>query len=130
MQTLKVLGEGVTLIEDASFTQLIDLFRQARMIVSVDTGLGHLAAACATPVIGLFGPTDARLTGFTGAAAKNLSADFDCAPCMNRICKYAGAGQGVEPACFSTLPVERVWREIEAIEVRERGSANEAGLVP
>lgn len=54
-------------------------------LVCGDTGVGHLAAALGTPVVALFGPTDARLTAPRGPAAA-LSRPTPCAPCFYRVC--------------------------------------------
>ena len=45
------------------FAQLADLLRRAALFVGPDTATTHLAAACATPSVALFGPTDPRLWG-------------------------------------------------------------------
>lgn len=45
-------------------------------VVSVDTGLGHLAAALAVPAVALYGPTDPHLVGTWGLHQRHLSA-FD-----------------------------------------------------
>jgi heptosyltransferase-3 len=45
------------------FAQTADLLRHAALYVGPDTATTHLAAACATPTVALFGPTDPRLWG-------------------------------------------------------------------
>ena len=45
------------------FAQTADLLRRAALFVGPDTATTHLAAACATPTVALFGPTDPRLWG-------------------------------------------------------------------
>lgn len=45
------------------FAQTADLLRGAALFVGPDTATTHLAAACATPTLALFGPTDPRLWG-------------------------------------------------------------------
>jgi heptosyltransferase-1 len=50
-----------------SLDELASLMTHARSVIGVDTGLTHLAAALDVPAIGLFGPTDPRLTGVYGA---------------------------------------------------------------
>lgn len=44
-------------------TDLFDVARRARVIVSGDTGPLHVAGAVGTPVVGLFGPTSAARNG-------------------------------------------------------------------
>ena len=50
-------GAGLSIAETAA------LARDARLVVSVDTGIMHLAAALGAPVVALHGPTSARRWG-------------------------------------------------------------------
>lgn len=80
----------------------------AAAVVSVDTGLGHLAAAFGVPTLGLYGPTDPRLTGLFGARVLELSAHRTCAPCEAGRCRIApGTKEG--PPCMSDHQAEAVW---------------------
>lgn len=56
--------------------ELFQLFARSSLVIGVDTGLVHLAAASGAPVIALFGASDPVLTGVIGgsAAAVNLGA--------------------------------------------------------
>jgi heptosyltransferase-3 len=45
------------------FAQTADLLRRAALFVGPDTATTHLAAACDTPSVAIFGPTDPRLWG-------------------------------------------------------------------
>ncbi len=45
------------------FAETADLLRGAALYVGPDTATSHLAAACGTPAVVLFGPTDPRLWG-------------------------------------------------------------------
>jgi heptosyltransferase-1 len=59
--------------------ELARLFRGARAVAGVDTGLVHLAAALGAPTVGIYGASDPGRTGLYGAArAVNVGAD--CAP--------------------------------------------------
>jgi len=52
------LGDNVLCTEGkASWAQLAGLLYRARLFVGVDTAAMHLAAACACPVVAVFGPT-------------------------------------------------------------------------
>ncbi len=95
---------------------LIDRLAQTSLVIGVDSGLTHLAAALAVPTVGLYGSTDAVLTGCRGTSAVALGAQFPCAPCMSRSCTYTGPvidnGYGlIRPACYATLNVEVVWQQ-------------------
>lgn len=48
-------------------SELAALFLKARAIVSLDTGLGHIAAALGTPAVSLYGSTDPKRTGTIGS---------------------------------------------------------------
>jgi heptosyltransferase-2 len=55
------------------------------VLVSGDTGVGHLAAALGTPVVTLFGPTDPLLTAPRGLG-RVVRKPVPCAPCFYRAC--------------------------------------------
>jgi len=57
-------GEGVEVApETTSLLELAELLRRAAVFVSADTGPMHLAAACGTPCVALFGPKDPATYG-------------------------------------------------------------------
>lgn len=113
----KRIGDGLDnckLLDKVPLAELRHLCAGASFVVSVDTGLGHLAGALGVPVIGLYGPTDENLTGIRGRKSSNLKANFDCAPCMQRRCTYKpGELQSIQPPCFATITPETVWLEIQ-----------------
>lgn len=51
------------LLVQPTLGELIALVRHASLVVAGDTGPLHLAAACGTPVVGIFGPTDPSRNG-------------------------------------------------------------------
>jgi heptosyltransferase-1 len=102
----------------------------AKAVVSVDTGLGHLAAAFDVPAVSIYGPTNPAFTGALGKSQVHLAVQFPCAPCFSKVCTYrpvgkasgsgegSGAGNGVssfnvtsslDPQCFLTLLPITVW---------------------
>ncbi len=68
------------------FIEIMQLLAQASAVVSVDTGLSHLAAAMHTPTISLYGPTDPKLAGTRGPNQIHLQSNLACAPCLMRHC--------------------------------------------
>lgn len=109
--------DGARAVGSMSLDAVADLLAHASAVVGVDTGLSHLGAALGRPTVGLFGPTDARLTGCVGNRARNIQGDIACAPCLRRQCRYQGEalswrGETVEPACFARLNPDRVWTQV------------------
>jgi heptosyltransferase-1 len=57
---------GVEVLPKCSLSHLGQYLLQAQAVVSVDTGLAHLAAALGVPNVTLYGPTDPALVGVYG----------------------------------------------------------------
>ena len=100
--------------EQARLGVIAQRLASAAVVIGVDSGLSHLSAAVGVPTVVLYGSTDQRLTGARGAQTVNLQADFACAPCLSRTCRFTGAdqlwqGQAVRPACYSRLAPDQVW---------------------
>lgn len=108
---------NVVVLSRASLKDIAYLLKGAKGIVTVDTGLGHFAAALGVPTISLYGPTDPNQCGTMGAKQKALSVSLDCAPCRKKICQFTENKSiqdtaSVYPPCFKTLSPERVWDEL------------------
>ena len=93
-----------------TLNQLASVLAHAAGVVGVDSGLIHLAAALNVPGITIYGSTSAELTGTLGPRQRCLQAEFECAPCLQKVCNYSGAAE-VTPACYGQLPPEMVWAE-------------------
>ncbi len=78
----------VSLVGRLTLTQLVAVLKEADLMISVDSGPLHIAAAVGTPVVALFGPTDPRRTGPLGPG-KVLRRDLPCSPCLQRRCQIA-----------------------------------------
>ncbi|HKV41384.1 MAG TPA: glycosyltransferase family 9 protein, partial [Blastocatellia bacterium] len=71
----------------STLKQYIALARRARLFVGGDTGPLHIAAACRTPVVGLYGPTSPERNGPFGDRDVTLGRDLWCRPdCHRRRC--------------------------------------------
>ena len=116
-ETVASQVDGARAVGSMTLDAMVDLLARASAVVGVDSGLSHLGAALGRPTVGLFGPTDSRLTGCVGSRARNIQGDIACAPCLSRRCQYRGAaltwrGETVEPACFARLNPDRVWTQV------------------
>jgi heptosyltransferase-1 len=72
-ERLAALMRDAVVAPALAFDDLAALFAGARVVVGVDTGLTHLAAALGVPTIGIYGGTDPAATGVYGCPrARNL----------------------------------------------------------
>ncbi|GGF59923.1 heptosyltransferase I [Azorhizobium oxalatiphilum] len=92
----------------------------AEAVVTVDTGLGHLAAALGVPTIGLYGPTNPVLTGLFGPKVLELRSLRDCAPCEKQICRIA-PDRTEGPPCLADFTGSDIWRSVSLLRL---GSAD------
>jgi heptosyltransferase I len=86
----------------------------AGVVVGLDSGFSHLAAALERPVIGLFGATSPVDYALAGERARNLSAGLNCAPCHRRDCPRLQAGNPYPP-CMAAVTVDAVWQQIQTL---------------
>ena len=85
----KAIGYGLSgcrVLPEMSLSKLAQTLRRAQAVVTVDSGLGHLAAAWNVPVLGVYQSTDNILTGMLGVHARNMQSQYHCSPCLERNC--------------------------------------------
>lgn len=104
--------DQMTVLPKLTLRGIAEALAACRGAVAVDTGLGHLAAALAIPTVSLYGPTDPTLTRAYGESQHHLAADFPCAPCLSKDCRYTGESEE-KPACFTRLPPALVWDQLK-----------------
>lgn len=115
------------------FNQLARLLRDAAAYVGPDTSVTHLAAACGTPTVALFGPTDPKLWGpwpncwaasqpyeSSGFAQRRgdivlLQGGQRCVPCSSAGCDRRPDSRS---ECLETLWPERVLKELRVVLAR------------
>ena len=91
-----------------SIAVLPGLLRRARLLLTNDTGAMHVAAAVGTPVLAVFGPTDAVATGPLGPRAAIVETSVPCSPCLLRECP-------IDHRCVQGVTVGQVIRAAEAM---------------
>jgi heptosyltransferase-2 len=83
---------------------LVGILERARLLLSNDTGAMHVAAAVGTPVLAIFGPTDALATGPLGPRSRIVREPVPCSPCLLRECP-------IDHRCMNRIPAQRVLHE-------------------
>ena len=112
---LQASGGGQTLVlPKLSLTELMGILMHARAFVSVESGIGHLAAALDIPGIMLHGPTDPGYSGILGKACQHITSGIYCSPCFKRDCPRLQNKQEIPP-CQKEINPQRVYQQCEAL---------------
>ena len=86
--------------------EFAELVRKATVVISGDSFAMHLAVACDTPVIALFGPTDESKVGPGNPRDKVLRSTKECRRCYDRVCKRQ---------CIDEISAQQVCTEVQSI---------------
>jgi len=108
---------NVPVLPKLSLTEVAELMLKVKAVVGVDTGLTHLAALLDVRSIGVYGSTDVGLTGALGLNHKNLSANYECSPCMNKVCKVLDENN--KQPCFDSITPESILKNLEELRRHE-----------
>ncbi|MBF0557406.1 MAG: glycosyltransferase family 9 protein [Nitrospirae bacterium] len=104
-----IMINGAPIREVAAAIKKLDLF------IANDSGLMHLAAACGTPVVALFGPTNPDLVRPWGINHRVVRLDSDCSPCFYYSPRPLKCVSPNEYACIRGLPVSAVGDAVEQL---------------
>ena len=100
----------IDLTGQTSLDELIDVLASADVVVSSDSGPGHLARALGQRVVMLHGPTDIAIHGPGDPSSFALRVDLPCGPCYQfdqpAECKYG------DVLCMRWLRPDRVMNAV------------------
>ena len=106
-----------------SLPEVAALTARARIFVGVDSAPMHMAAAMGTPVLALFGPSGEHEWGpWMVPQRVVVSTAHPCRPCG-----IDGCGGGKVSECLTTLAVDRVFAEFEALVAETAGASGTVG---
>ncbi|QEI07449.1 glycosyltransferase family 9 protein [Pigmentiphaga aceris] len=113
-----------------SLGELADLMHGAAIYIGPDTATTHLAAACNTPTVALYGPTDPRVWGPWPATGLDVdwqkaqaeqhrgkviliqNPSLPCMPCQQEGCERH---RGSRSDCLDTLPASEVLDAVQRL---------------
>ena len=91
---------------ETSLDEAIAIVAQAAGVVTVDTGLMHVAAAYARPQVALFGPSDPRRAQPRSPRAHVEWLHLACSPCAEQVCPL------VHHACMQRIAPTQVFEAL------------------
>lgn len=96
--------EALDLAGKTSLKEAAAWLRGASGAIGNDSGLSHLAAACGTPILALYGATDPGGSAPWGPKVRTLRREgVPCAPCFKPVCAVEGH------PCLDGLAPDQVW---------------------
>lgn len=109
----EINDEHVRSLAGASLEATARALKDAAVVVSVNTGIMHMAAALNAPLVALSGPTSVDRWGpvATPSRAVALTSARACAPCLHLGFEYACAQGG----CMADITVEAVLGAVDAL---------------
>ena len=105
---------NVKVLPRLSLTGLVQLILRARSFVSVESGIGHIAAAMDVPGVMLHGPTSPDYSGILGKYCRHITSGIYCSPCFKRDCPRLKTVLEIPP-CQIEIKPSQVLRECLAV---------------
>ena len=105
-KTSEIVQENkvINLSGKLSWDETAWLLLKAKGLITVNTGIMHMASALGTRIIALNGPTAINRWGAIGKDVSNLTSDYTCSPCLSLGFEYACKAGG----CMSKIELSSV----------------------
>jgi len=109
-----LVKKGVTNYQNlagrTNISELIQFISNFDLFITGDSGPMHLAACYKVPTVSVFGPTnDNETSQWDNKKSIILKKNFDCQPCMKRICPLKHHN------CMKTIKAKDVLKEVETL---------------
>ena len=99
-------GGAADISPPTTITDLVGVARNARLMISGDTGPLHIAGAVNTPIVALYGPTRPERNGPWGLSDVSISRVQRCACVYERKCRKT-------ERCIDDISVEEVVNAVQ-----------------
>jgi heptosyltransferase-2 len=103
----------VNLAGQTQLAEAVDILSAASAVVSNDSGLMHIAAALARPMVVVYGSTSPKFTPPLSDHVAAEQLEVDCGPCFQRQCPLSDTQQPMK--CLRELKPERVISALEKV---------------
>jgi ADP-heptose:LPS heptosyltransferase len=117
------IAAPVSVITDTTVGQLAALMARATLVLGVDNGPLHIAAAQNTPSLRLFGPTDTHIFGPWGNPTRQrvLAATEPCPGCPLIPCGRLDFGpeELLDHPCMRRISEQQVEQEIKRLQLTQ-----------
>ena len=100
-------GKVIDLCAKTTISQLAALLMKARLLITNDSAVMHLASYLDVPVAAIFGPTDEKKYGPWSGKNIVIKKDIFCRPCEKAQCSFGSL------ACLSSIKPEDVLSQIQ-----------------
>jgi heptosyltransferase I len=94
-----------------SLEETAALLKSAELVISVNTGIMHLASACGCNLIALHGPTNALRWGPFNKNNVSVNSKYSCAPCLNLGFEYKCNDRTGE--CMKAIDINDIFEAID-----------------
>jgi len=101
-------GRAINLAGETTLSVLAAVVKQCQLLIGMDSAIGHISAAVATPCITIFGPGKPGVWAPLGEHHRIVHMELPCIHCNQKGCD----GQG-RSLCLEQLTVEEVLSAIE-----------------
>lgn len=111
-EIMALLGNTKKILNLCGKTSLQELFAlvsHCSMVIAPDSAIIHIANACSTPSIGLYGPTDPSVWGYNTQLQKSIFRKLNCSFCDKAGCSL----RSNKNKCMEWLSSEDVLHELE-----------------
>jgi heptosyltransferase-2 len=99
----------IDLTGQTSLGDAIDLMSQAKVVVTNDSGLMHIAAALSRPLVAVYGSTSPSFTPPLNDQATNVQEGVACSPCFKRTCPLG------HHECMTQLKPKKIMQAIDLV---------------